>query len=337
MFKIPRLIRKVAITVTSLTILAASVLPAINAVADSIPFVTPGTISGGNIYFVRDVTQNGSFENSISNVAACNLLQFKALIYNPNNQSVSNLQLQTTLPGGTNSSLTSVLTTYSVNAQPNSTTASAAVNFASPQSLTYQSNSTQLLDQNNNLIKNLPDGITGGGVNIGDVAPSGEEFVQYNAMTPCPTPPPTPQPTYSCNLLSLTAQDNKTVEINNFTTSEANGATFSNATINWGDNTTPLVTAQPISQTHQYANYGTYTVTATANFTVNGQTKSVSGTNCAQQVTFTISTPPTVTTTTPPKQLVNTGPGNVVALFGITVAIATFGHYLFRKRQLRNY
>jgi len=296
-----------------------------------------GQFTSGNILYVKDETQNGSWGNTINGVNQCDLLEYKAYLYNPGPSFLSNVQAKVYIPSGASTSNTAGLSLYSVNAYPQSVTANATVNLTSSQSLSYVSGSTELLNQNNQLISNLPDGLTQGGLNIGQIGASQTEFLQFDLKVGCNTPPPTPQPTYSCNLLSLTAQDNRTVEISNFTTSETNGATFSNATINWGDNTTPLVTAQPISQTHQYANYGTYTVTATANFQVSGQTKSVSSTNCTQQVTFTINTPPTVTPTTPPKQLVNTGPGNVVALFGITVAIATFGHYLFRKRQLRNY
>jgi hypothetical protein len=45
-------------------------------------------------------------------------------------------------------------------------------------------------------MQNLPDGITGSGVNIGNVGVSVEQkrFVQFKVKVSCPQPTPTPQP-----------------------------------------------------------------------------------------------------------------------------------------------
>src|ERR1019366_9475289 len=98
------------------------------------------------------------------------------------------------------------------------------------------------------------------------------------------------------------------------------------AVIAWGDKTSTQPIANPVGQTHQYGADGTYTVSATATFTVDGNSVTASGPQCKKQVTFTSVTPPKVTPppvtpptpSTPaaaPTALVNTGPGSVVAMF----------------------
>jgi hypothetical protein len=164
--------------------------------------------------------------------------------------------------------------------------------------------------------------------------------IVFEAKVVGETPTP-PTPTYACTILGLTAEANRTVKISNFATTQTN-ATFSNATIAWGDKT-ETTSASPIGQTHQYAADGKYTVTATANFNVGGQTKSATSESCTQVVTFSSTTPPTVTPpTTPPvtppatpaapTALVNTGPGSVIGLFAAT---SIGGMALYRRLLAR--
>jgi hypothetical protein len=153
-----------------------------------------------------------------------------------------------------------------------------------------------------------------------------------------PTPPPV---TFACTDLGLTAEDNRTVKISNFTTTQS-GTDFAYAVIDWDDQTPNLTTttanSSPVGQTHQYANNGTYVITATAYFT-NGS--SATSPACTQQALFTGTTPPTITpptttttTTTPPPAaptaLVNTGPGSVLGLFAAT----TLGGAAYYRRML---
>ena len=135
-------------------------------------------------------------------------------------------------------------------------------------------------------------------------------------------------PSYTCDAFHVTNETNRTVKVDTFTTSQSNGATFNNVVINWGDNTPALTTNTAVGQTHQYAKDGTYTLSATAHFTVNGQDVTATG-SCSQPVTFT-------TTTTPPTPtaLVNTGAGNVVGLFAAVTVAGAFAHRLFLSRRL---
>jgi hypothetical protein len=159
-----------------------------------------------------------------------------------------------------------------------------------------------------------------------------------------PQPAPTPTPAYSCNELDIAAESDRTVKISTFNTTATNGAAFTNAVINWGDNTSKLTTSSVVGQTHQYAASGTYTVSATANFTVNGQNETAGGASCEKQVTFSTTTPPTVTPVTPstpstptpaaPTSLVNTGAGNVVGIFAATTALGAAGFRWITSRRL---
>ncbi len=155
--------------------------------------------------------------------------------------------------------------------------------------------------------------------------------------------PPTP-PAYTCNDLELTAESDRTVKVSKFDTTATNGAAFSTAAITWGDGGT-LNSSSPVGQSHQYSKDGTYTVTATAHFTINGQGDvTAGGPQCQKQVTFSSTTPPKVTPppTTPPTPatpaaptaLVNTGPGSVAGLFAAATAAGTVIYRRMLTRRL---
>lgn len=139
-----------------------------------------------------------------------------------------------------------------------------------------------------------------------------------------------PAPTYSCNALTLSQGDNRTVTVTKLDTSAANGATFKNAVINWGDSTSTTPLADATNQTHQYSADGARTITATATFTVNGKDVSTTG-NCTQNVSFTTPTP---TPTPTPTALPNTGAGNVIGMFvGISTIAGLAYHFLVARRR----
>jgi hypothetical protein len=302
-----------------------------------------GQIEGGDIYRISNLTDGTAYTSSAT-AKACDLLEYRVRLYNPGSATLTAVHVEANISTEQTTSFTSTITASSPDADPGSTSAFATVNLSSAQTLNYVPGTTQLLDQNDNPIQTLSDGITisGTGVNIGNIGPSVIEYVQFQEKVSCPTPVVTP-PSYACTILGLTAEENRTVKISNFATTQANGATFANATITWGDNT-EVTSASPIGQSHQYAANGKYTVTATANFNIaNGQPKSATSESCTQVVTFTSTTPPTVTPpTTPPATppatpaaptaLVNTGPGSVIGLFAAT---SIGGTALYRRLLAR--
>lgn len=150
-----------------------------------------GQIEGGNIYRVRNVTKGGDFTDP-ANAEACDTVQYKVRIHNPGPGALSQVNVKATLPSGAASSHTSTVTVSSQNADPSSTSDTALVNLSSSQSISYINGSTELLNPSGGVISGLPDGITQGGVNIGNVGVSIEQlrFVQFKAKISCPEQPP---------------------------------------------------------------------------------------------------------------------------------------------------
>ena len=150
-----------------------------------------------------------------------------------------------------------------------------------------------------------------------------------------------PQVTATCDMFTITASDNRRVRVSQFQHTATNAA-FKKAVINWGDNTTEEITdaSAVVNKTHQYAKDGTYQVTATVTFGVNGKPDIVAGgpnTACAKQVVFSADTPPVVTppnTPPAPGKLVNTGPGAVAAVFGATSAAGAVAYRWALGRRL---
>ncbi|MDB5168996.1 MAG: exported protein of unknown function [Candidatus Saccharibacteria bacterium] len=138
-------------------------------------------------------------------------------------------------------------------------------------------------------------------------------------------------PTYSCKAFTLTVDKaTRTVTVASATTSQSTGATFDNFTIDWSDKTAQLMSDSPVGKTHQFAADGNYTVTAVAHFTTANGAATNTNANCAQTVSFsTTPQPPTKPTT-----LVNTGAGDVAALFGAVAAASAFAYRLFLGRRV---
>jgi hypothetical protein len=203
--------------------------------------------------------------------------------------------------------------------------------------------------------ENLPDSSLNSAVSLGSPSlGSGDMWgcwnyrmiIVYQVEVTRPTPVP-PQVTATCNMFTVLANADRTVTVNQFNYTAVNSS-VKNVVINWGDNSTNTTltdTNSVIGQTHQYAANGTYVVSALVDFAVPGQNDVTSGgpgTGCAEQVTFSTSTPPTVTpptsttVTTPPAAtaLVNTGPGSVVGLFAGSATVGTLGYRRLLSRRL---
>lgn len=161
---------------------------------------SPGQIDqDSGMYRVKNITKNSEYAGSAS--ATCNdEVQFKALLHNSGFGSVDNVTAKATLPSGGGTSTLDV--SYDSNGPANSVSDSATLNVDKG-TASYVSGSSQLLDENSQLIKSLPDGITSGGVNTGNLNGSTSEFLTFKAKVSCPskpeckkncTPPVTPPP-----------------------------------------------------------------------------------------------------------------------------------------------
>ena len=154
-------------------------------------------------------------------------------------------------------------------------------------------------------------------------------------------------PYQSCASLNVAYlnEDQRKVQFT-VTTNQGNGATLKNATFNFGDQS-PLITVDPASPNtvvvnYTYANNGTYNFEATATVNFNTMT-GLQSVSCVAPVSFTVppvTPPPTPTPaptppSTPVKQLVNTGPGNVIGLFAGASVVGYIVYRFFLGRRLK--
>ncbi len=157
---------------------------------------SPGQIEGGDIYRIKNVTQNVDFANPAS-ANACDELEYSVRLHNSGYGAITNIVVSANLPSTSGTTNTSTLTaTYQDGEVPSTTATPAVLNLSSAQSVSYVDGTTQLLDSNGNLIKALPDGLLSqSGVNIGGLDGSTTEYVNFEAKVNCPSTPPVTPPT----------------------------------------------------------------------------------------------------------------------------------------------
>jgi len=169
---------------------------------------SPGQLQTGPIYRIKNITQNTGYANP-QTANACDELEYSIQLHNSGYGGITNMNVSATLPGGASTTNTSNATiTYDESTGGSGlgspATASATLNISSAQSVSYVSGSTQLLNNTGAVIKALPDGVTQSGVNIGGVAGSSTEYVNFEVKVGCPvTPPPA---TYACTDWAITAE-----------------------------------------------------------------------------------------------------------------------------------
>lgn len=178
---------------------AAAIIVPVAGLAGAVSADSPGQIGGGDIYSVKNLTQNTKYSNSTT-ANACDEVQYSVRLHNPTFSGVKNIVVKASLPAGASTSNTSqMIITYTDGvASPVSDT--AVVNLTSAQSISYESGSAVLYGTGGQVIRALPDGIVNGaGVNVGSLSGSTTEYVNFKAKVSCPTPPTcktncTPQP-----------------------------------------------------------------------------------------------------------------------------------------------
>jgi LPXTG-motif cell wall-anchored protein/uncharacterized repeat protein (TIGR01451 family) len=151
---------------------------------------TAGQIEGGDIYRIKNLTQNVAFTDP-AKANACDLVEYKVRIHNPGPDTLNGVNVKATLDSSVATSHSSEVTVTATNANPKTTTDTAGLNISSAEGISYVSGSTQLLDPNGAVLSNLPDGVlSANGVTIGDVGVSTQQirYVQFEAKVNCPTP-----------------------------------------------------------------------------------------------------------------------------------------------------
>lgn len=170
---------------------ATAVIVPVASLSGQVLASSPGQIDGGDIYRVKNVTQNSAFAASAT-AGKCEEVQYKVLLHNSGFGSVNNVIAKATLPSSGGTSTMTV--NYDSDGPEHSVSGTASVSLTSAKTIAYEAGSSQVLDGDGKLIKSLPDGITSGGVNTGTLNGSTAEFVTFKAKTDCPTPPTPPTP-----------------------------------------------------------------------------------------------------------------------------------------------
>lgn len=165
-----------------------------------------GQIEGGSSnYTISNVSKGTGFSNTQS-ADACNVVEYRVHLYNPGPDPISDVKVEATI--NTMTPYTQYVSTATVFA-PDSLTPQvnfqATLNLSSAQTESYVKNSTVLLDSAGNVIKSsangtLDDTITmgAGGIDIGSLGESVQEYLEFKAQVNCPpvtpvaTPPVTP-------------------------------------------------------------------------------------------------------------------------------------------------
>jgi len=307
---------------------ALLVVPVVALSSSAVLAAAAGSIEGGDIYRVRNVTENGSFTDPV-NADKCETVQFKVRIHNPGPDPLTGVTVKATLPSTASTSISSLVTVSAVNANPTSRTDTAGVNLPAAYAINYEVGSTQLLDPSNTVMQNLPDGIVGNGVSVPNgvgVSLGQIRFVQFSAKIACPEVPKYEFVCHGADVVQIdrtrfdfTAHadvQNATVNSYVFTVKDASNKVVDTQTVN----TSALSAVYHFNQ----SKVGTYTITAVIH-TDKGTTEVG---KCEAGVTVT-STPPQVLSTTLP----NTGPGDVIGLFAGASAVGTAGHYIVSRRR----
>ncbi len=284
-------------------------------------------VKDGDVIVLRSYVHNNADPNKIGQQAAI----------------AKNVKMKVLVPSAKQKDHNLVSFISAANANPGTVNDTMSLYGDNEFTLNYVSGSsmfTHKADGTNEISEKLNDTIVGSnGTYLGDIHGCFQYsgYVTLKVKVNMPTKPPV-TPAYSCNAFNITADINRTVKVSTFATTATNGAVFKNAVVDWGDGSTQLTDTNIVGKSHQYAKDGTYTITSTPRFTVNGQEVTASSPNCVKQVTFKGDTPPTVTTppVTPevPGKLVNTGPGSIAALFGATTAIGAMAHRWMLGRRL---
>lgn len=160
---------------------------------------------------------NSSTYGTSASVDACGELNYRVRLDNVAYGAISNITVKVNLPSASATTNTSTMTATGMGANgvSTSTNGSVTVSLSSAQTISLETGTTQLTQADHTLIKNLPDTITGDGVNVGDLAGSATEFVTFKAKVSCP-----PQQPKQIQVCDLTTKKVVTINESDFNSSK---------------------------------------------------------------------------------------------------------------------
>ena len=144
---------------------------------------SPGQLSNGATnYKVRNVTTNGAYGQTIT--AACNdTVKYSVTVSNSDFGKLTNVTVKANLASGAiNASATTATST--------TTSVSGTATVSTTGTLEYVTGSTVRYEEDATTMTAKADGVTGAGVNVGDLNGSTAIFVQWQAKVKCDTTTP---------------------------------------------------------------------------------------------------------------------------------------------------
>jgi hypothetical protein len=144
---------------------------------------SPGQLSNGPTnYKVRNVTTNGAYAQSIS--AVCNdTVKYSVTVANSDYGMLNNVTVKADMASGN-------INVSAKNAAGDTTSVSGNAKVTAPSgaSLSYVNGSTVRISSDSSSTTQLADGVTGNGVNAGNLNGSTYVFVQFQAKVNCESP-----------------------------------------------------------------------------------------------------------------------------------------------------
>lgn len=208
------------------------------------------------------------------------------------NKTALNTMVNIQIPSGEAGTQTVTGNISASNANPGSVFSTMDLTASTPFSLVYEPGSARLSNFHfPGSGTPLSDSVVNGGTLVGFDSLNGQvpgcsQFSGYVLIHVKVHFKPQPTPQYSCNLLNVTADSTTPRKYTaDVTYTAKDGATFSSAKFDWGDNTTPTIVSGT-QDSHTYAKDDSYTIVATLTFNVGGTMKTSS---CSKDIT--VSTP----------------------------------------------
>ncbi len=135
------------------------------------------------------------------------------------------------------------------------------------------------------------------------------------------------KPVYACEAIKVEKLGGRKVRVN-VTAPASGGASLKVVTINYGDGSEPKVTNN-LTDEYEFKADGTFKISASATFNVNGTDKTVTSDACNAMVTFEAGKP---TPETP--ELPKTGSGSVIGVFVAVTAAVAAAHSVLSRRTV---
>lgn len=157
--------------------------------------------------------------------------------------------------------------------------------------------------------------------NVAYATPKGYKHINDSAKVNVLNDDDCEEPSFICESLEVEKLGGRKVRVTVKAPAQG-GAEFKNLTLNFGDGSENKVTDQLVNE-YEYAEDGTYKISTSVTFKVDGTDKTVSSDACAAMVTFGEEVP---------EELPSTGAGSMIGLFAVVTLAVAAAHNVISRR-----